>query len=113
MLIPIFVVDCSSDARCRPHPVLVPTSQTKFHLPNHDNRLADMPNVTTPSAGGRRRVQIKADFFAAGTAGDEVGTYFATWRSRSSSSVLQSMQSVAVGRASSRFSPISTPQLSQ
>ena len=39
--------------------------------------------------------------------------YFATWRSRSSSSVLQSMHSVAVGRASRRFRPISTPQLSQ
>ena len=39
--------------------------------------------------------------------------YFATCRSRSSSSVLQSMHSVAVGRASRRFRPISTPQLSQ
>ena len=39
--------------------------------------------------------------------------YFATWRSRSSSSVLQSMHSVAVGRASRRLRPISTPQLSQ
>ena len=39
--------------------------------------------------------------------------YFATCRSRISSSVLQSMQSVAVGRASRRFRPISTPQLSQ
>ena len=39
--------------------------------------------------------------------------YFATCRSRSSSSVLQSMHSVAVGRASRRLRPISTPQLSQ
>ena len=39
--------------------------------------------------------------------------YFATCFSRSSSSVLQSMHSVAVGRASRRFRPISTPQLSQ
>jgi len=39
--------------------------------------------------------------------------YFATWRSRNSSNVLQSMHSVAVGRASKRFNPISTPQLSQ
>jgi hypothetical protein len=34
--------------------------------------------------------------------------YFATRRSRSSSSDLQSMHSVAVGLASSRFRPIST-----
>src|SRR6185295_3528481 len=39
--------------------------------------------------------------------------YFATWRSRISSSVLQSMHSVAVGLASRRLRPISTPQLSQ
>ena len=39
--------------------------------------------------------------------------YFAICRSRSSSRVLQSIQSVAVGRASSRFRPISIPQLSQ
>ena len=39
--------------------------------------------------------------------------YFATWRSRISSSVLQSMHKVAVGRASRRLRPISTPQLSQ
>jgi len=36
--------------------------------------------------------------------------YLATWRSRISSSVLQSMHNVAVGRASRRFNPISTPQ---
>ena len=39
--------------------------------------------------------------------------YLAIWRSRSSSSVLQSMQRVAVGRASRRLRPISMPQLSQ
>ena len=39
--------------------------------------------------------------------------YFATCRSLSSSSVLQSMHSVAVGRASRRFRPISTPHESQ
>ena len=43
----------------------------------------------------------------------QTGGYFATCFSRSSSSVLQSIQSVAVGRASRRFSPISMPQLSQ
>ena len=50
---------------------------------------------------------------AAAPFGASRSAYFATWRSRISSSVLQSMQSVAVGRASSRFRPISTPQLSQ
>ena len=39
--------------------------------------------------------------------------YLATCRSRISSSVLQSMHKVAVGRASKRFKPISTPQPSQ
>ena len=50
---------------------------------------------------------------AKGGRAPSVRSYFATCRSRSSSSVLQSMHSVAVGRASRRFRPISTPQLSQ
>jgi hypothetical protein len=43
----------------------------------------------------------------------QADVYFATCFSLISSKVLQSMQSVAVGRASRRFKPISTPQLSQ
>ncbi|EXI74360.1 MAG: hypothetical protein AW07_01902 [Candidatus Accumulibacter sp. SK-11] len=39
--------------------------------------------------------------------------YLAICFSRTSSSVLQSMQRVAVGRASSRLMPISTPQAAQ
>ena len=59
----------------------------------------------TGNAGGERRDRAPKR----GAPGD----YLATWRSRSSSSVLQSMHSVAVGRASRRFKPISMPQLSQ
>ena len=58
---------------------------------------------------GRLRLSMKA----AAAEAQEPDSYLATCFSRNSSSVLQSMHSVAVGRASSRLRPISTPQLSQ
>src|SRR3954469_9278672 len=105
MLIPFFVVDCSTDAQCRPHSVFVPTPQTKFHYSNHDNCLARHGECNNALRGRALRVGLEVMSFAAGTAAVKRLTYFATWRSLSSSSVLQSMQSVAVGRASSRLSP--------
>ena len=63
--------------------------------------LKSAPNATT-AARGCRRIR-----------GAAPEAHFATWRSRNSSRVLQSMHSVAVGRASKRLRPISTPQLSQ
>ena len=50
---------------------------------------------------------------APGDTGTEEGGDQPYWRSLISSRFLQSMHSVAVGRASSRLIPISTPQISQ
>ena len=67
---------------------------------NHNQRCGK------PEGGKLNRVQPRKE-------ADDLEGYFATCRSRSSSSVLQSMHNVAVGRASRRLRPISTPQLSQ
>ncbi len=68
----------------------------------------DIPPLFSEAAKAHWIAGLRRDEFA--FSGE---LHFATCRSRISSSVLQSMQSVAVGRASRRFKPISTPQLSQ
>jgi hypothetical protein len=86
-------------------------------------RCDRVPHRVHPSIAGFRAraawLQVppreKPEWWRGGTLREELTreNYFATCRSRSSSSVLQSMQRVAVGLASSRLRPISTPQLSQ
>jgi hypothetical protein len=66
------------------------------------------PGASSKPPPGNKKGRFGVLFYcAAGPA------YLATCFSRSSSSVLQSMHIVAVGRASRRFRPISTPQESQ
>ena len=112
----------------RDHPAAARPRRPAAHLA--DQPRARQRRVRSPQGrpdgegqgarGGRQgpRATVHESGQGAGTAGEAeqlegVSFYFATWRSRSSSSVLQSMHSVAVGRASSRLRPISTPQLSQ
>ena len=64
-------------------------------------RVLDLDSGVLPESGG--------DCLPCGLS----GSYFAICLSRISSSVLQSMQSDAVGLASSRFRPISIPHFSQ
>ena len=109
---------------------MIPVLFSTFRIdkqPPRDHRLLRIPNTIPTGAGGlssrrsqqgKPRLKTKIPTQPGGRVGiffgeNQVAAYLAICLSFISSSVLQSMHRVAVGRASRRLMPISTPHLTQ